>query len=185
MKRVYIDLSRCVGCKTCELSCSVAHSPGRRPETPISIDLFRAIGEADKTFRRVYLLNISPFYYPNISMPLQCRHCENPPCMAGCMVDAIYKEDDKVLIKLDRCIGCRMCMMLCPYGAINFRKELGKVLKCDLCPDEYIPACVDSCPTKALLYLEDEELIERRRRELVLSIGKTLSSPKPTLIALG
>ena len=185
MKRVYVDISRCMACKTCELACSTGHSPVRRSGIPITMDLYSAAAEARESHRRIHLLNVSSGYYPNITMPFQCRHCENPPCMAGCMVDAIYKSDGRVLVNLDKCIGCRMCMMLCPYGAIDFIADIGKVVKCDLCPDEPEPLCVSSCPTKALMYLDDEELLEVKRRRLAESIQKTITTGSPTIVALG
>jgi len=185
MKRIYVDISRCMGCKTCELACSIGHSPTRRRGLPVTMDLYSAAAGAPESARMIHLLNISIGFYPSITMPFQCRHCENPPCMAGCMVDAIYKSNGRVLVNYDKCIGCRMCMMLCPYGAIDFRGEVGKIVKCDLCPDEAEPLCVSSCPTKALMYLDDEELLEVKRRRLASSLEKSISGASTTIIALG
>jgi carbon-monoxide dehydrogenase iron sulfur subunit len=69
---------------------------------------------------------------------------------------------------LQECIGCSLCLMVCPFGVIRQDQALdGKVmaLKCDLCPEREIPACVESCPTKALVYMEAEDFTRGLRQE--------------------
>lgn len=166
MKRIYVDPSKCTGCKSCELACAVAHSRYRRPDVPVMQDLFAAI--ADPTARsRVRVIPVSEEYYPPLTIPIQCRHCENPPCVASCVTGALSKEaDGKVSLSPEKCIGCRMCVMSCPFGAIRVDPILGKAVKCDLCPNEPAPACVSSCPTGALIYAEEGEFVGGKHRHV-------------------
>jgi carbon-monoxide dehydrogenase iron sulfur subunit len=85
---------------------------------------------------------------------LICRQCEDPPCVDACMTGTLVKDPETGVVKMEqeRCVGCWTCVMVCPYDAI-FRDEERKVaIKCDLCPDKEIPACVDACPTEALVF---------------------------------
>lgn len=85
-----------------------------------------------------------------IDYPSVCLHCEDPPCVKICPVDALWREDGKVVFSRDVCIGCKMCVTICPFGAIAL--ENGKIIKCDLCNGD--PFCVKHCPTGAIRYEE-------------------------------
>ena len=114
-----------------------------------------------------------------LSVPVQCKHCENPACMAVCPVGAISQKDHCVIIDQDKCMGCKSCMDACPFGAINMTERKGHIQadgtlkktanKCDLCyglPGG--PACVRVCPTEALTLITEEDLetaMERKRAE--------------------
>lgn len=177
MKRVYVDFSRCLGCKTCEIACATAHSSSRRPEAPLQLDLYVAIAEDPAPAPRVRVIPISTTYYPQISMPIQCRHCEKPLCVAACVTGALGKEPEGlVYFKAERCIGCRMCVMLCPYGAVRVDRRIGTAVKCDLCPQEDTPACVKSCPTKALIYAEEEEILKTKYSDISRALEAMLVS---------
>ncbi len=186
MKRVYVDLARCLGCKTCEIACAVAHSRGRRPGQPLMLDLYAAI--ADPAARpRVRVVPVSQAYYPQITLPIQCRHCEKPQCVAACVTGALTRDaKGRVNLAPERCIGCRMCVMLCPYGAIRVDPVMGVALKCDLCPEEPEPACVSSCPTKALIYAEEEELVGAKHRRVAGTLAEAIPpAPGTVIVGLG
>ncbi len=88
--------------------------------------------------------------------PVLCMHCSDPPCLKVCPVEAIFRgEDERVMIRHDRCIGCRMCLFACPFGAMRFDEDLGRSFKCDLCG--HAPECVRVCEPRALLYMERHE----------------------------
>ena len=158
MKRVLVDFERCMGCHTCELACATAHSEagtfigavlgGERP--PVSIKVV-----ADDAMR----------------FPLQCRHCTEAPCAKACMVHALTRDEatGRVTCDTDRCIGCMMCVMVCPFGAISESPETHKAAKCDLCMKAGEPACVDACPTGALSFEEVDGFSARRRKEFVVN----------------
>lgn len=146
----HVDLTGCVGCRTCELACKDKNDlePGAR-------------------WRRVRMLEGGEFPRPfvyNISM--SCNHCADPACMKACPTQA-YSKDDKGIVVHDksRCVGCRYCMLACPYSAPQFNPKEGKVSKCDFCRD-YLqngknPACVDACPLR-VLHAGDIKSIETR-----------------------
>jgi Fe-S-cluster-containing dehydrogenase component len=98
--------------------------------------------------------------YPNVEeyfLPTMCQQCENPECVKVCPTGASYKRDDGVvLVDREKCIGCRYCMMACPYGVRSFNEEKKVVEKCTLCVHLQDigekPACVKNCPSKARLF---------------------------------
>ncbi len=155
MKQGYlsVNLHRCVACHSCELSCSIAHS--------ISKDLIGMLSEEKKPHPRIRVE-----FHAGHSSPIQCRHCADAPCASVCPVDAISRSDNgtPVLLDLEKCIGCRSCVVACPYGIMEMdpstlSQKKKKVLpKCDLCLErleqDEIPACASSCPTEAIRFVE-------------------------------
>jgi molybdopterin-containing oxidoreductase family iron-sulfur binding subunit len=150
-----IDLSRCKNLKKCQAACNHMHHihPGQN-----WIKVY-PMQDAEKT---------APYWQPTT-----CMHCDEPPCVKVCPVDATFKRKDGiVLIDSDRCIGCRFCMAACPYSTRAFNwgdpelpkdiaeqpyscessvpQKKGTVGKCDFCPDMArqgkLPHCVESCP---------------------------------------
>ena len=101
---------------------------------------------------------------------MSCNHCEDPICLKNCPTNAIVKrEDGIVLIDAEKCIGCKYCAWVCPYGAPQFDVSMGVMTKCDLCVD-YVdegknPSCVDSCPMRALDFGDHEVLKEKYGEE--------------------
>lgn len=153
MKEILVDLERCLGCKTCEIACAVEHS--------LSKELFAAIFEDLSPAPRVYVEAGEQFNFP-----LQCRHCADAPCIKSCISGALWRDEETGLVKHDqeKCVGCWMCVMACPFGVIT-RDRGGQVaLKCDRCPDREIPACVASCPTKALTMEEIPAFAKEKRK---------------------
>lgn len=144
MKEVFVRLDRCVGCRTCQLACAVEHSASK--------DLFAAIAETPLPRYRLF---VEPAQDHKI--PLTCRHCDPAPCLDACIAGAIYRDErGNVLQKDERCVGCWTCIMVCPYGVVGRKRESKIAVKCDRCPDREVPACVEACPTKALMYAEAE-----------------------------
>ncbi|MHB8779415.1 MAG: 4Fe-4S dicluster domain-containing protein, partial [Anaerolineales bacterium] len=95
-----------------------------------------------------------------------CMHCENAICMEVCPAAAISKRADGiVLIDQDKCIGCRYCSWACPYGAPQFNEDLGVMTKCNMCADLVDkgerPACVESCPYRAMDFGPLDELRQK------------------------
>ncbi len=178
-KKIFCDITKCVGCRTCELACAVEHS--------VAKDLFLAILERPRPKKR----RDTQFIERNVSHSIGCQHCDEPPCVEACMASCISKDKKtgKVDIDIERCVGCWMCIMVCPFASITRRYaedaersySLGdasaprsdtsqnnhirgnKALKCDLCPDRDSPACVDSCPTRALSYETRSEVTKKQK----------------------
>lgn len=136
MNRVLtINLEKCTGCRACELVCSLTKAGEFNP----SVSRIKAISHLEEV----------------IHFPLTCLQCEDPPCGGVCPTRAIYKDTEKgvTLVREAACIGCRMCILACPFGHI-FRSSDGKIVKCDLCGGE--PQCVEFCSSGALQYEEED-----------------------------
>ena len=91
-----------------------------------------------------------------VSFAIQCRHCEDAPCVTACLSSAMKKDEETGLVTHDpeKCIGCWTCIMVCPFGAIKMDSSGKVVSKCDLCAELEVPACVANCPNGALVYKE-------------------------------
>lgn len=152
MKEIFVRLDRCLGCRACEIACAVEHSTTK--------SLFTAIGEGPVPRKRVYVE-----YILGQMIPFLCRHCEDAPCVRVCCTGALTQDSltHVVTQKETKCIGCWMCSMVCPYGVIGRKLEERVATKCDRCPDRDIPACVEACPTKALVYMDETEFAEMKR----------------------
>ena len=140
MKKIYCDIKKCLGCGSCEIACAVEHSNAK--------ELNRAVLETPLPIKR----RKAEFIEEGIAISTGCHHCENAACINTCMSGAMYKEKKTSLTQhdKDKCVGCWMCIMVCPFGALTRQKEEKIVVKCDLCPDRDEPKCVEACPTRAL-----------------------------------
>lgn len=144
----YIDMSKCIGCRTCQVAC--------KDKNNLDVGVL---------FRRVYDMESGKFPQPRIAhLSLGCNHCTDPQCVKHCPTGALYKrtEDGLVLQDHDKCIGCRLCVWSCPYEAPQYSETEGKVGKCNMCADLLAkgenPACVDSCVMRAIEYGDINEL---------------------------
>ncbi len=191
-KRIVVRVDRCVGCHTCEIACALAHagpaaaSPGSGAAGSTAAAKFHATGGGELDWNRLhmlarggarpgYRLNVEP--YANRSVPIHCRHCDDAACLAACPTGAIFRagETGPVLYDGEKCIGCRMCVQACPFGVISVDAQAKGVLKCDLCierlADHLDPACVASCPTNALLFIEEREDNKAKRLRTAESVA--------------
>lgn len=155
-KEIFVRYERCLGCRSCELACATAHSQSR--------DFLTAIWEEPAPKKRLF---VDRFTAGEINIPMVCRHCTEAYCINACITGVMHRREDGIVTNLgspQRCVGCWMCVMACPYGVI--RPDNKVAIKCDReCLDETgTPACVAACPTKALVYATAEEF-DRLRRE--------------------
>lgn len=145
MKRVFAKEEVCIGCRLCEIHCLVEHSKSKK-----IVKAFRE--EFPRAMPRVMVEEKG-----GVSFAIQCRHCDQPYCAEACMTGALYKDEKTgaVLHDSDKCVGCWMCIMVCPFGAVQRDKQSKKIAsKCDLCPSKEIPVCVVHCPNEALVFEE-------------------------------
>jgi anaerobic dimethyl sulfoxide reductase subunit B (iron-sulfur subunit) len=154
----FLDVSACSGCKACQVACKDKHDleAGR---------LWRRVAtiEGGEWVRQGEAWTTTAFAY---SVSLSCMHCQQPACVDACPTGAMRKRaDGTVDVAADRCIGCRYCEWVCPYGAPRYDGAAGRMTKCDLCADERQqnrpPACVAACPMRALEFGELHELEAR------------------------
>jgi anaerobic carbon-monoxide dehydrogenase iron sulfur subunit len=103
---------------------------------------------------RIIIRELGGSYYPII-----CQHCEDAPCKIICPTEAITGEG----INQDKCIGCGLCMMICPFGTINIHHK--KANRCDQCPDLDTPACIKACSKRAVSLVDTEKLKLEKQKE--------------------
>lgn len=166
---IYVDIKKCLACRSCEIACAVEHSGSK--------DLYKAVNEIPLSQARVSVEGTRDF-----SLPLQCRHCEDAPCIKICPTNAIKKleVEGPVIIEDELCIGCKCCILVCPFGVITLSKKGRVALKCDLCFERLkegkLTACVDACPTKAIRLLTSDELAKEKKESLKKEIEQKISS---------
>ncbi|MDI6878485.1 MAG: 4Fe-4S dicluster domain-containing protein [Desulfitobacteriaceae bacterium] len=156
MKQLLVRSEVCVGCKSCELACAVAHSQSKT--------LIGAFLEPVRPKKRVFVETDG-----RINFPLQCRQCSDRPCVHACMAGAMHLDPTTGLVQVnpEKCVGCWMCVMVCPFGAIT-EGPSHQAVKCDRCRElDYEPACVSACPTKALQWVDVDHFAAVGRRSWV------------------
>ena len=139
MKRVYVNEEWCLGCHLCEYNCAFANSGGA--------DMAETL-KGRRIYPRIHIEEKD-----KISYAVSCRHCDDPICVKSCIAGAISKTDGVVRIDRSKCVGCRTCILVCPYGALS-PDESGVMQKCELCLENSCgkPACVRGCPNHAIVY---------------------------------
>lgn len=141
MKKVYAKEDLCLNCRLCEVYCRTAHSQSK--------DIIKAhLKENPAPISRISVAGDNMD-----SVAVNCRHCDDPACVAACITGAMQKDLKTGLVFCDesRCIGCMTCLTVCPVGCIAESKV---AVKCDLCQGEEEPACVKNCPNRALVYVD-------------------------------
>jgi len=119
---IYIDISRCIGCRSCEAACQIEHD-----------------GEGYIDVHYVEDLAAAPIF---------CHQCEDACCITICFMGALHKEGETTVFEEEKCTGCGLCTFACPFGVVWADKTAHR---CDLCRDrEDGPACVAACPANAL-----------------------------------
>lgn len=137
---VTIDYSKCTGCRTCELACSLTHIGECNPDrSRISIVITEEAGDFN-------------FF------PVTCMQCEKPTCELVCPTNAITKDPQTgaMIISAQKCIGCSCCSYACPFGACYVDRTLRRSVVCDQCKGD--PLCVKLCPTGALRYVSADKV---------------------------
>jgi anaerobic carbon-monoxide dehydrogenase iron sulfur subunit len=152
MKTIFVNPERCVACRTCEIACAVNRSS-------LSRKLPEAIYEAVPPLSRV---RVDPAATEK-GFPVQCRHCDEAPCLDACPAGALYRDEEGlVLVRDERCVGCWMCVMVCPFGAPQPFRSYRKIIKCDRCKGMEGAYCVESCPTGAMILVDSEDIASGR-----------------------
>lgn len=167
------DSARCIGCRACQSACKASKGfentgEDRRYDMPLDLNsrndtlikLYQ--GEKEKSF-----------------VKLQCMHCNDPACVSACPVSALIKQVNGVVTyDKDKCIGCRYCMIACPFDVPTFEydKAFPEIKKCDFCKDllaEGKPTeCARVCPTGAIVFGTRDEMLKEAKRRIAAEPDK-------------
>jgi formate dehydrogenase iron-sulfur subunit len=166
---VLYDSSRCVGCQSCEFACAEANGLPEPKGSPSP----GVVREPDENSRSV--INCYKTSKGEVYVKRQCMHCNEPACVSACLTQAMYKtKEGPVIWRGDKCMGCRYCMVSCPFNIPKFEYHSPnpKIEKCSMCFENKLqkgekPSCVENCPNEALLFGTRRELIKEARRRIV------------------
>lgn len=170
------DPAKCIGCRTCEVACAVAHSA--------------ADAIASGKLERSFFPRLKVIKTTRVSAPVQCRHCEDAPCANVCPNHAIVSCNDTIQIDRSLCVGCKNCLLACPFGVMELvprvlngepvlqtglrvieggevrKKEYLEASKCDLCVDRPAgPACAEVCLNKAFVLVRMTDMAQRTKEK--------------------
>jgi formate dehydrogenase iron-sulfur subunit len=175
---VLVDLTRCIGCRMCEEACATANGlPDPDASDGGSYEALRTTSEKQWTVVNRYETSKGEVFVKS-----QCMHCLEPACAAGCLTKALYKTaEGPVIWREPKCMGCRYCMVACPFDAPKFEYHSAnpKIQKCQLCFERLaageVPACVEDCAGDALTFGSRDELLEIARERIYQNPGEYVS----------
>jgi len=169
-RAVLVDTTNCIGCRTCEMACAEAN---KLPDiaSEVAFESLRTTGSEQFT-----VVNKGTTKSPGGDdrfAKTQCMHCVEPACASGCVVRALEKtKNGPVIYHADRCLGCRYCMVVCPFSVpkYEYTKTVPLVRKCTFCAERQAagqpPACVEACPASALTFGDRAELLAEARKRI-------------------
>jgi len=175
---VLSDLSWCAGCRECELACAEAAGLPEPDWDEATVDeVVRKTSETQLTVVNRFETDVGEVYVKR-----QCMHCSTPACAAACLTKALHKIDEgPVIWRASKCLGCRYCMMACPFDVpkFEFDSAVPKIQKCRMCFERLregeVPACVENCPAEALTFGKRGELLEVARQRIYQNPGDYVS----------
>jgi len=157
-RAILVDITKCIGCRSCEQACKQVHGLPMQSEAKLSPTALTVIEEhGDRFVRRM------------------CMSCQDPACASACLVGALKKTElGPVTYDGSKCIGCRYCIVACPFNVPRYEwsKLVPFVKKCDMCYDRQVkgqpPACVEACPVQASIVGTREEILEEAQKRVLL-----------------
>jgi len=157
-KAILIDITKCIGCLSCERACKEIHGFPADIEAKLSPTALTVVEEhGDRYVRKL------------------CMNCQDPACASACLVGALKKTElGPVTYDSSKCIGCRYCIVACPFDVPRYEwtKLVPFVKKCDMCYERQAkgqpPACVEACPVQASIAGWRDEILEEAQRRVLL-----------------
>lgn len=167
---ILVDTTMCEGCMACEEACAEAHD---KPMPDIDTEL-DSKKPKDTSTTHWTVVNSYDTDAGEVFRKQQCMHCAEPACVAACLTKAMLKtKEGPVIWRADKCMGCRYCMVSCPFDVpkFEFGKAIPTIQKCNMCHDRLqkneIPACVDNCPAEALIFGKKREMLKEASKRIV------------------
>ncbi len=156
-RAILVDITKCIGCRSCEQACKQIHGFPMGTEAKLSPTALTIVEErGDRFVRRM------------------CMHCQDPACASACLVGALKKTAaGPVTYDWAKCIGCRNCLVACPFSVPRYQwsKLVPYVTKCDMCVGRQAkgqpPACVEACPVQASIVGNRDEILEEAERRIL------------------
>lgn len=174
---VLVDTTLCIGCRRCEWACNEWN---KNPNRPIKAFEDKSVFEKKRRMHADTFTVVNRFISPKDGKPIyvkkQCMHCEVPGCESACFVKAFKKTTEAAVIyNKGTCVGCRYCMIVCPFDvpAFEYYEPLNpQVTKCTFCYDRIskeggIPACVEICPAETLRFGKRSDLINLAHERII------------------
>jgi len=169
VKAILTDTTLCTGCEQCVAACKRVNGLG--PDRPYRWQL--RINDLSATRFTTIL------HRDGQSVRQQCRHCVEPACVSACLVGAMQKTPEgPVIYDANRCMGCRYCMMACPFEIPRYEwsAPVPYVRKCTMCAPRLaegkMPACVEACPQHATIFGDRDALLAEAHRRLRAGPGR-------------
>lgn len=165
---ILVDTTMCVGCQGCEEACAEANG---LPEPDLDDSVLEK--ERKTSITQYSIINRYEVDDEEIFVKKQCMHCNQPACAAACLTKAMLKrEEGPVIWREDKCMGCRFCMISCPFDIPKFEYDEWnpKIQKCNMCwerlKEDEQPACVEACPEEAIIFGKRKDLIEEAKQRI-------------------
>lgn len=181
-----VDTTLCVGCRKCEEACNQRHTLPKPAESFEEMTVLENERRMDETSYTV----VNKYYPKNIGtltwrqrptfVKFQCMHCNDPSCVSACIVGALTKQDNgAVVYDVNKCIGCRYCMVACPFQVPAYEYDdpiTPHVRKCTFCysyiKEGGLPACAQVCPREVMTFGRKKDLLDLARWKQKNNPGK-------------
>lgn len=161
-KALVVEVDKCTGCRLCEIFCSFQKTKTCNPARS--------------------RINVMKWEEDGINIPFMCQQCEDPLCAQVCPMNAIEKDEERGVIKTnyEKCIGCKMCIVVCPVGGATFDPIEKKVIQCDLCDGD--PLCVKVCPTNAINFVKLVTVGTAKKRKVLERVFSSIKTEEKGFI---
>jgi formate dehydrogenase iron-sulfur subunit len=178
-KGVLVDMTQCIGCRGCQVACK-SWNERKTGKTVMHGDFTNPPQLNSDTYTRIGFVENGQTGKPVWSfVKNQCMHCQDPACLSACPVGAFSRTPEgAVNYTFEKCIGCRYCMVACPFNIPKYEWESTSpwIRKCTFCADRIsegmAPACIKTCPSGAMLFGGREDILKEAEKRIKNNPGK-------------